>query len=367
MRTRLTLARAFLLLMAALAAVLGGLVYVQGTALRAAVADSAAVQRDAASEQVRARVTAYLGQADAAVEAFGARLRAGSCPLDDLAAIESCLFAAAAAESNREPALGGRLEDLSVLFTDVRGFTSLAETLEPDRLARLLGHYFSAMTAGVHDAHGTVDKYIGDAVMAIWNAPRPCADHPAWACRAALACVVRTRALFASEAWEGLPALVTRFGIHRDRVMVGHFGAPDRFSFTAIGDGVNLAARLEGLNKLYGTTILVSDAIERDARGQFAFRRVDRVAVKGKSIGIEVHELLGEPDTDPARLAAARSYERALDAYFARDFDRALAGLGELADLADDGPARVLAARCEALRRAPPPPGWDGTFAATEK
>jgi adenylate cyclase len=267
-------------------------------------------------------------------------------------------------ESNREPALGGRLEDLSVLFTDVRGFTSLAETLEPDRLARLLGHYFSAMTAGVHDAHGTVDKYIGDAVMAIWNAPRPCADHPVAACRAALACVARTRALFASEAWEGLPALVTRFGIHRGRVMVGHFGAPDRFSFTAIGDGVNLAARLEGLNKLYGTTILVSDAIEREARDRFAFRRVDRVAVKGKSVGVEVHELIGERDADPARLAAARTYERALDAYLARDFDRALATLGELGD---DGPARVLAARCEALRGAPPPADWDGTFAATEK
>jgi adenylate cyclase len=270
-------------------------------------------------------------------------------------------------ESNREPALGGRLEDLSILFTDVRGFTSLAETLEPDRLARLLGHYFSAMTAGVHDANGTVDKYIGDAVMAIWNAPRPCADHPVAACRAALACVARTRALFASEAWEGLPALVTRFGIHRDRVMVGHFGAPDRLSFTAIGDGVNLAARLEGLNKRYGTTILVSDAIERDARGHFAFRRVDRVAVKGKSIGVLVFELVGERDADPARLAAARTYERALDAYLARDFDRALATLGEAAELGDDGPARVLAARCEALRRAPPPPGWDGTFAATEK
>jgi adenylate cyclase len=270
-------------------------------------------------------------------------------------------------ESNREPALGGRLEDLSVLFTDVRGFTSLAGTLEPDRLARLLGHYFSAMTAGVHDAHGTVDKYIGDAVMAIWNAPRPCADHPVAACRAALACVARTRALFASAAWEGLPALVTRFGIHRDRVMVGHFGAPDRFSFTAIGDGVNLAARLEGLNKRYGTTILVSEAIERDARGQFAFRRVDRVAVKGKSVGVLVYELIGPPDADPARLAAARTYERALDAYLARDFDRALAALGELAGAADDGPSRVLAARCETLRSAPPPPDWDGTFAATEK
>src|SRR5262249_52373212 len=112
------------------------------------------------------------------------------------------------------------------------------------------------------------------------------------------------------------------------------------------------------------TTILVSDAIERDARDQFGFRRVDRVAVKGKSIGALVYELIGEHDADPARLAAARTYERALDAYFARDFDQALA---ILAELGDDGPAHVLAARCEALRRAPPPPDWDGTFAATEK
>jgi len=267
-------------------------------------------------------------------------------------------------ESNREPVLGGRLEDISLLFTDVRGFTTLAETLEPDRLARLLGHYFSAMTAAVHDAHGTVDKYIGDAVMAMWNAPRPCADHAVAACRAAIACVARTDALFASELWEGLPPLVTRFGLHHGRVMVGHFGAPDRFSFTAIGDGVNLAARLEGLNKLYGTTILVSDAIERDARDQFCFRRIDRVAVKGKSLGVEVYELLGERDADPARVAQAQTYECALDAYFARDFELALA---TLAALGDDGPARVLAERCEALRVAAPPSDWDGTFAATEK
>jgi adenylate cyclase len=266
--------------------------------------------------------------------------------------------------SNREPVLGGRLEDISLLFTDVRGFTTLAETVEPDRLARLLGHYFSAMTAGIHEVGGTVDKYIGDAVMAMWNAPRPCPDHPIAACRAALACGARTRELFASPAWEGLPPLVTRFGIHHGSVMVGHFGAPDRFSFTAIGDGVNLAARLEGLNKLYGTTILVSDAIERDARDQFAFRRIDRVAVKGKSIGIDVFELIGEHGADAERAAQLKPYEDALAAYFARDFDGALV---KLESLAGDGPARVLAARCAALRAAPPPADWDGTFAATEK
>ena len=267
-------------------------------------------------------------------------------------------------EANREPALGGRLEDVSLMFTDVRGFTSIAETIEPERLARVLGCYFEAMTVAIHDADGTIDKYIGDAVMAIWNAPRPCADHATRACAAALACIERTRELFGSGAWEGLDPLVTRFGLHRDRVMVGHFGAPDRLSFTAIGDGVNLAARLEGLNKAYGTTILVSDAIERDARGQFAFRRVDRVAVKGKTVAVEIFELIGARGAHPEREAAARSYERAFDAYLAREFDAALA---VLAELGDDGPAGVLAERCRELRRSPPPPDWDGSFVATSK
>ncbi len=267
-------------------------------------------------------------------------------------------------EANREPSLGGRLEDVSLMFTDVRGFTSIAEAIAPERLARVLGCYFEAMTVAVHDADGTIDKYIGDAVMAIWNAPRPCADHAIHACSAALACIERTGELFGSDAWEGLDPLVTRFGLHRDRVMVGHFGAPDRLSFTAIGDGVNLAARLEGLNKAYGTTILVSDAIERDAHERFAFRRVDRVAVKGKTVAVEIYELIGARGAHPEREAAARSYERAFDAYLARDFDAALA---VLAELDDDGPSRVLAARCRELRASPPPPDWDGSYVATSK
>jgi adenylate cyclase len=267
-------------------------------------------------------------------------------------------------EANREPELGSRLEDTTLLFTDVRGFTSVAETLDPDRLARLLGHYFTAMTGAIQDADGTVDKYIGDAVMAMWNAPRLCPDHPIKACEAALACLARTAALFASPAWEGLPPLVTRLGLHTDRVLVGHFGAPERMSFTAIGDGVNLAARLEGLNKAYGTLILVSDAVERVARDHFVFRQLDRVAVKGKAVAVDVYELVGTRDLAAERVAVIRAYERALAAYFARDFAAAEAGL---AALPDDPPARVLLERCRALRAAPPPADWDGVFVATAK
>ena len=260
---------------------------------------------------------------------------------------------------NEEPAPGGALRDVTLLFTDIEGFTTITETLPPQRLAEALGHYLEAMTRAIHAESGTVDKFIGDAVMALWNAPLEVADHPVRACRAALACVRATRELYASPAWSGLAPWHTRFGLHRGEVTVGHFGAPDRLSYTALGDGVNLAARLEGLNKQYGTTILVSAAVEQAARGQFAFRRVDRVAVKGKHVAVDVFELL------ESRAAHCAPYESALEAYFARKFADALAMLEPLC--ADDSASRVLADRCRRLAATPPPSDWDGVFIAKEK
>jgi adenylate cyclase len=267
-------------------------------------------------------------------------------------------------EANREPTLGGQLADVSIMFTDIKDFTTLAERLAPDELARWLGHYFEAMTGAVHGAGGTVDKYIGDSVMAIWNAPRPCPDHAERACRAALACTEATRRLFASPAWDGMPPLVTRFGVHRDRVMVGHFGAPDRMSYTAIGDGVNLASRLEGLNKQYGTTILVSEPIYDAVKARFTLRHIDRVAVKGRSSGVDVYELLGTSDQSAEVLIRARTYENALGAYMARNFREAIALLqGQL----EDKPSRVLAQRCSVLLERPPGDEWNGVYVASDK
>src|SRR5262249_55015445 len=158
--------------------------------------------------------------------------------------------------------------------------TGIAEQLSPGELARLLGDYLHVMTEAVHSTQGIIDKYIGDAVMAVWNTPTPCPDHARRACEAALAGLEAEERLFQSPQGQGRPALRTRFGIHRDRVMVGHFGAPDRMSFTVLGDGVNLASRLESLNKQYGTTVLVSDAVRGEAGDAFDFRLVDVVAVK---------------------------------------------------------------------------------------
>ena len=172
------------------------------------------------------------------------------------------------------------------------------------------------------------------------------------------------RALYASPAWAGLPPLVTRFGLHCAKVMVGHFGSPERLSYTALGDGVNLASRLEGLCKQYGLTALVSEAVVQAVGGEFAFRLIDKVAVKGKRQAVRVFELLGVSATSAEALERARGYEQALETYFARDFDGALT---LLAARPWDPPSNVLARRCLALRESPPSNDWDGVYVATSK
>jgi adenylate cyclase len=267
-------------------------------------------------------------------------------------------------ESNREPQLGGELVEVSLMFSDIERFTTLAERLAPDALARALGHYLEAMTAGVRSTEGTVDKFIGDSVMAFWNAPRRLPDHARRAARAVLACLRGTRELYASEAWRGLPPLFTRFGLHTARVMVGHFGAPERLSYTALGDGVNLASRLEGLCKQYGVAVLASEAFVEATAEEFAFRLIDKVAVMGKQEAVRVHELLGVRAESAPALEAVAPYERALESYFARRFDRAI---DLLRSRDDDPPSRVLRQRCEAMTIHPPPTDWNGVNVAESK
>ncbi|MFI5184857.1 MAG: adenylate/guanylate cyclase domain-containing protein, partial [Vicinamibacteria bacterium] len=266
--------------------------------------------------------------------------------------------------SGQEPMLGGRLQDVSLMFTDIKDFTTLAERLSPDDLARLLGRYLEVMTAAIHAEGGTIDKYIGDSIMALWNVPLPTADHPRKACAAALAAAAAGQALCRSPGWGDQPSLVTRFGLHRDQVLVGHFGAPDRLSYTALGDGVNLASRLEGLNKAYGTTILASEAIRAEAEPWFEFRLVDKVAVKGKSQGVKVYELLGAKGRPAEQLERTRLYEVAFEAYLHQDFAAALAILDTQKD---DGPSLVLAGRCRGFLVSPPPADWNGIYVATSK
>ncbi len=268
---------------------------------------------------------------------------------------------------NREPTLGGALADVSLLFSDIQDFTNVSERMEPDALARALGRYFEVMTGAIHENGGIIDKYIGDSVMALWNVPTERADHPRGACRAALGCRRATAALYASPEWTDLrlDPFPTRFGVHTARVTVGHFGAPDRMSYTAIGDGVNLASRLEGLNKQYGTSIIVSDSVHQAVGDEFRFRFLDIVAVKGRSKGVRIYELRGlasEPDSSPDVI---RVYEQAVAAYESRDFDSALMLLEPQCE--QDRPSAVLAARCITFRINPPPEQWNGVYISDRK
>ena len=262
---------------------------------------------------------------------------------------------------DEEPRLGGDATEISALFTDIRGFTEFAETADADLVATRLGEYLHVMVSVIQAEKGTIDKFIGDSVMAFWNAPEPVADNATLACRAVLGCRQALAALYASPRWEGTPGFGTRFGLHHCVASVGHFGAPERFNYTAIGDGINLASRLERLNKYYGTSVVVSGAVHDAAGPGFLFRHLDRVAVKGKTQSIDIYELIGDSAAPmPPHVAG---YEQALAAWFQGDFRRALA-LAEAQP--DDPPSLFLATRCRAFI-ASPPANWNGVFTFASK
>ena len=188
--------------------------------------------------------------------------------------------------------LGGARQEITVIFTDVRGFTSIAEHVDPDALMRQTSRYFAALTEAFLAEGGTVDKFIGNSVMVFWNAPNPQPDHVQRACRAALAAKAASVELDALFEAEGAPQFFTRFGIHVGDAVVGNLGSSERMNYTALGNTVNLASRLEGLNKEYGTAILVSDAIYSRVQDIFRFRAIGSVAVKGMTKEARIYELI---------------------------------------------------------------------------
>jgi adenylate cyclase len=268
-------------------------------------------------------------------------------------------------QTKEEPTLGGEIQEVSILFTDIQNFTSVSEKLPVNALATALGEYLKVMTHVIqNNRQGVIDKYIGDGIMALWNAPSTLPNHAQVACQAILECSSALQELFDSPQWQNLPRFETRFGLHRDRVMVGHFGAPDRLNFTVIGNGVNIASRLESLNKQYGTSFLVSEDIFEATKDFFDFRLLDLVAVKGKTEGIKVYELIGRKVEKQAMAAIVTKYEEALQAYRSRHFEDAM---NLLKDQLHDGPSHTLHARCSLFLQNPPPDSWDGIYISTEK
>jgi adenylate cyclase len=190
--------------------------------------------------------------------------------------------------------LGGTRQEITVFFTDVWGFTSLSETADPDVLMRQTSRYFTALTEVILAEGGTIDKFIGDAVMAFWNAPKLQTDHCERACRAALLARKANEAINREFEAEGLPLFRTRFGIHVGDAVVGNLGSSERMNYTALGSVVNLAARLEGLNKDYGTEILISEDVYARVKDKFQCEYVDTVVAKGMVAKTRVYKLQGE-------------------------------------------------------------------------
>jgi adenylate cyclase len=266
--------------------------------------------------------------------------------------------------SGHDAELSGEVRELTVFFSDLAGFTSLSETRAPDELVRFLGEYFDDMSQIIAAERGTVDKYMGDGIMAFWGAPLDVDRHAARACTAALLCQRRVRQLSAKGV-----SLGTRIGLATGNVLVGNIGSTERINYTVMGDTANLASRLEGLNKQYGTDSMISEATYEQARRDVVARPIDVVAVKGKSRGVRVYELLAlVSDHDAEAEAIAEASARALDAYLARDFAAAIAGWDEvLARRLSDKAARIMRQRAEQHLATPPPTDWSGITFATEK
>ena len=257
--------------------------------------------------------------------------------------------------------LGGERKELTVLFADIRGFSQVAEGMAPEQLAAFLGEFLSPMTDLVLASGGTLDKYIGDAIMAFWGAPVDMPDHAARACEVALRMQQALAGL--NRAWEqtGRPAIAIGIGLNTGPMAVGNMGATARFEYTVLGDQVNLASRLEALTKEYGVGILVGEATARAAGEAFAFREIDLVRVKGRAGSAPVFELVGRRDDGEGggEGGDGAPFARALALYRERRFDEARAAF---AARPGDPAAAVMAARCEVLEAAPPPPDWDGVY-----
>ncbi|OGT52491.1 MAG: hypothetical protein A3E84_03175 [Gammaproteobacteria bacterium RIFCSPHIGHO2_12_FULL_42_13] len=266
--------------------------------------------------------------------------------------------------------VGGEKKSMAFLFSDIRDFTTISERLNPSDLAKYICDYFDALSSIIIANRGTIDKYIGDAIMAFWGAPLPEADPCRQAAKSALECVRRLENL--NEKWqlEGRPELFTRFGIHVGDAIVGNFGSSERLNYTAIGDVTNTASRLEGINKIYGTQILVSDAVYRVIKEQFVLRLVDCVILKGKNEPSYIYELIAVVhgqltyDVDAYNVIFADAFA----AYQQQEWDVAIRYFSKCQNIyRDDGVAPLFIQRCNDFKSNPPPAGWRGVWRLTEK
>jgi adenylate cyclase len=283
--------------------------------------------------------------------------------------------------------LGGENRELTVMFSDIRGFTPVAETMTPEQLTRFMNRFLTPMTETILSHSGYIDKYMGDAIMAFWNAPVPTGSHPARACHAAL--TMRRSLVELNRQWtqefaqqgQTFPGVAIGIGMHTGVCCVGNMGSEQRFDYSALGDNVNLGSRLEGQSKTYGVDAVLSEATRAEAAGSFAFLELDLIRVKGRAEPVRIHTLVGtfdlEDDADYA--AFAQDHAAMIAAYRRQDWDTAAAACQRCADAVAAGPAwlpegvtlagiyALYAERIADLRANPPGPDWGAVYTAETK
>ena len=261
--------------------------------------------------------------------------------------------------------LGGAKREVTAFFSDIAGFTTISEKMKPSELVQFLNGYLNEMTNLILEHHGTLDKYEGDAIMAFWGAPLPLKEHAKNACLAALQNQKKLKELRKEWEKQGLPPIHVRIGINSGEVIAGNMGSENRFDYTIMGDNVNLASRLEGINKQYGTETIISEFTYEQIKDDFVCRELDQIRVKGKEEPVRIYELICKKDevkTDVQK--TIKEFEEALKLYREKNFTEAQK---KFKAIKNDPPSEVFAERCEEFIKNPPTEEWDGVYTFTTK
>ncbi len=266
--------------------------------------------------------------------------------------------------------LGGERYEATVLFSDIRGFTTISEALAPEQLGKLLNMYMTPMTNIVFNHKGTLDKYMGDAVMAFWGAPIEQPEHPKLAAKAALEMIEKLKEINPILISQHLPQVDIGIGLSTGPMTIGNMGSDSYFAYTALGDNVNLGSRLEGQTKQYGVHIIVSENTRKILASDFVTRELDSIIVKGKHLPVKIFQLLQEGRPDEKLAKFIHDFELALQLYRKREFDHAIEIFSQTKNINGedtDKTSILYIHRCESYKENPPPEDWDGTYTALSK
>ncbi len=268
---------------------------------------------------------------------------------------------------DRLSSLQGEHRHVTVMFTDIRGFTSIAEKMSSQDLARFLNEYFTPMSDIVMSNMGTVDKFIGDGLMAFWNAPADNPHHARDAARASLDMLAKLEELQPDWTARGLPRVSIGCGINTGAMFSGYMGSEQRKNYTVMGDNVNIASRLESLNKTYSSSILITENTRKELGNEFITRVTDKVRVSGKETAVLIYELLGTGPASEERMEELAAFARVFELYQEREFATAESLLKELVFIRPAPIYKMYLDRLAIYKALPPPAGWDGTFSMTHK